>query len=760
MRILLHIGPDFAFADALQKQLDAHRGDLEAAGILFPTCLGARNHTRLFMASSDPARVDQLRHARGFVSFDAQRRLQEAVRTALTQEITRTQPRWLVLSAHQFGTTLTQTSELERLRDWLSQLSDDVTVMAHVDEPARMLARHYGHQLHDGRTADLHAEFSLLETPSYWQSALQAQPDATPDHGIFPEISGPVHWIDLAALESLWSRVFGPDRVQLFDTGGGFGPVWRLLGLPAPPPGPDAIDHTSISAAWLTRCRLFNDLLSRYLAHHHLSLPRPQRRKILTELKIAGPPLEAGALAQLSDRFAADIHALRARHPGLTFQAMQPDTPAPPWQEADPGDGFRASQYLLHYAPRIRRASHERTRPLKALPPLSPAAERFLRPEARETLRTLPDSRFAPHNALGVRDDTSIGAPTPDAGRPVDRRDRVIIACLKNEAPYILEWIAYHRAMGFDHFVIYTNDCEDTTVPLLQRLQELGIVTHRDNSDWTGPSPQQHALDRALQEPVVQQATWLCHIDIDEFINIRCSDGSLDGLVSRVPQATHIAMSWRLFGHNGVTEITDAPVITQFDHCSPKYCPKPHTVWGFKTLMRNTRAYRQLRAHRPVDLDPTQAQDVTWVTGSGEDHTAELLERGWRTSRKSTGFDLVQLNHYPLRSATAYLVKRARGRALHVNRRLGLNYWIRNDWNLWPDLTIQRHLPRTQAALAGLMADPVLRARHHAGVDWHRDMARTLLDDPKTRALYDLMLAHDFSDMERIAMISTLSTND
>ncbi len=34
---------------------------------------------------------------------------------------------------------------------------------------------------------------------------------------------------------------------------------------------------------------------------------------------------------------------------------------------------------------------------------------------------------------------------------------------MKNEGPYIVEWIAYHRAIGVDNFLIYTNGCEDGT---------------------------------------------------------------------------------------------------------------------------------------------------------------------------------------------------------------------------------------------------------------------------------------------------------
>ena len=67
---------------------------------------------------------------------------------------------------------------------------------------------------------------------------------------------------------------------------------------------------------------------------------------------------------------------------------------------------------------------------------------------------------------------------------------------MKNEAPYILEWVAYHRAMGVDNFLIYTNDCSDGTSEMLDRLQEMGVLQHRNNDNWKGNSPQQYALNQ------------------------------------------------------------------------------------------------------------------------------------------------------------------------------------------------------------------------------------------------------------------------
>ena len=53
-----------------------------------------------------------------------------------------------------------------------------------------------------------------------------------------------------------------------------------------------------------------------------------------------------------------------------------------------------------------------------------------------------------------------------------------VVSTMKNEAPYIIDWVAHYKALGFDDILVCTNDCTDQTVEILQRLQEMGLVTH------------------------------------------------------------------------------------------------------------------------------------------------------------------------------------------------------------------------------------------------------------------------------------------
>ncbi len=143
MKISLHIGPDFWAASRVQDILADKRQQLLSKGVLFARSPGPKNHTRLFMAASNPEAVDLLRFNRGFITAEKQASLRDDVQGSLVREVETHAPEQLILSAHQLGTSLVAREELERLRAMLLPMSNDITIVAHVDCPARMLTRHY-----------------------------------------------------------------------------------------------------------------------------------------------------------------------------------------------------------------------------------------------------------------------------------------------------------------------------------------------------------------------------------------------------------------------------------------------------------------------------------------------------------------------------------------------------------------------------------------------------------------------------------------
>ena len=54
----------------------------------------------------------------------------------------------------------------------------------------------------------------------------------------------------------------------------------------------------------------------------------------------------------------------------------------------------------------------------------------------------------------------------------------LLVATMRNEGPYVSEWLAYHRSIGFTDVLVCTNDCVDGSPELLDRLEQLGLLVH------------------------------------------------------------------------------------------------------------------------------------------------------------------------------------------------------------------------------------------------------------------------------------------
>ena len=780
MEIILHIGLPHCGAGRLQEFLDSKRDQLIGKGILYPRAPGRRNHTKLFMAVTDPDHIDPLRWGRGYAPEPAQKQLAQTLRKQLEHEIAAAAPQKLILSADQLGASLWRPSEIQRLRDYLAPFSTDIRILAHIDEQARVLARHYGEQVIEGRTASLLLEIDVAQDDDWRGAALAYWQQCDPMLNLMPEIQAPPFWLDYAGLVKAWETEFGqgsvdlrPYDAQVFASPAVASEAIAAFSLPgnigkAAPGAPEQ----QPAAASTARSRAMNHLFEQALKAGRI-IPRQMWRRMQGQLEVPGAPIQPGSLAAVSARFAKDNAALAKVHPGLELKALLPDSPLDDWQEAAPGFGFRATQYFTVFLPMIDKVTaEERQRKKDAIAALSArhgsaggdkasadgvsngTPSPLLPPLAQANYIKLKGGRFAPHNNIGRTVEDLPGEPYPILGPrklPKGSTGNVIVACMKNEGPYIVEWVAYHRVIGVDNFVIYTNGCEDGTSEILERLQDMGVLEHRNNDAWKGNSPQQYALNRSLKEPVVKNADWVIHIDVDEFINVRCGNGTLADFFERIPGATNVAMTWRLFGNAGIASFDDRPVIEQFDRCAPKYCPKPHTVWGFKTMSKNIGAYEKLSCHRPNKLIEERRDDVLWVNGSGAPMGDAVKEKGWRSEMRSIGYDLIQLNHYALRSAESFMIKRQRGRALHVDRTIGLNYWVRMDWSENRDLTIQRNMDRLRAEMAALLADETLAALHAQAADWHRAKAEELHRNPEFEDLFQQAQTLQLTEMERVA---------
>lgn len=326
-----------------------------------------------------------------------------------------------------------------------------------------------------------------------------------------------------------------------------------------------------------------------------------------------------------------------------------------------------------------------------------------------------------------------------------------IVTTMKNEGPFILEWLAYHQAIGVQNFLVYTNDCDDGTDTMFDLLQSKGILQHRENPfREVGLKPQHAALQAAEDEPMLTNADWAICMDVDEFLNVKVGDGTLAALYDAVGDANMISCTWRLFGNSDLHLFEDIHTIGQFDRCAFEFSPKPHQAWGFKTLFRNIGIFKKMGVHRPKGLRPQLWEEINWVNGSGNPLPKEEFRNAWRSTTETYGYDLVSLNHYAVRNAESFLVKRDRGRVNHVDRDQGLAYWFRMNNNATEDRSIMTRIPMMEEKLAAFMADPEIAAQHHACVAAHRAKIDELRERPDQQVFYGQLTSPRMERLSRM----------
>ena len=314
------------------------------------------------------------------------------------------------------------------------------------------------------------------------------------------------------------------------------------------------------------------------------------------------------------------------------------------------------------------------------------------------------------------------------------------ILTVKDEGAFILEWLAHHEACGFTDFLVFSNDCSDGTELMLDRLAAMGRIAHVPQRGPFARGPQWAMLRAARDHPLVRQADWILVCDVDEFVNIHTGDRTLGALLAALPEATAIALTWRLFGNAGVVAFEDARVTATFTRAAPAVLHWPWRASMFKTLFRNDGSYGALGVHRPRHPDPARMAAQRWFDGSGAE-----LAAAYRTGRLFTppGRDagaLVQLNHYALGSMEGFVVKCARGRANRDASPFDMRYWVERNFAAVEDRTILRLA--SAAGHEALMADAVLARLHASAVAWRKARFRALMAEEAWRSLFGcLMLA-------------------
>ncbi len=272
-----------------------------------------------------------------------------------------------------------------------------------------------------------------------------------------------------------------------------------------------------------------------------------------------------------------------------------------------------------------------------------------------------------------------------------------ICAIVRHEAPYIAEWIEFHRLVGVQRFYLYDDASDDDTVEIINRRNRGDIVLEPWKYDPACvcrarvPFRKTHQVI-AYNDCIRRRAdetTWCAFIDADEYLYHGTEDDIIEPLCEDIEMAGESALfvNWLIFGSNGHATKPDGLTIESYTKRGQCGHPVPYGHHG-KLIAR---------LDRLGQFGAFGSHNAAFISGHAVDEKGRPIAAA-TNARPSA--DRWRLNHYYHRSADETV---ARVEAIDNNAVKGYHKTAdrmrRHDLNDEEDTGILRFLPRLKEVL-------------------------------------------------------------
>jgi len=304
------------------------------------------------------------------------------------------------------------------------------------------------------------------------------------------------------------------------------------------------------------------------------------------------------------------------------------------------------------------------------------------------------------------------------------RKTLCIIATARNEGLYVLEWLAYHFAIGVEHVFLYTNDNDDGSDALLDALLADGRLSLFENRVTPGGNAQNKAYAHALSlNPEVLDYQWALIIDLDEYLVFdpaRFASALDFARWHGEIESETVGLNWVHHGPAGQGRWRDEFIARRF----PAPCESVNRL--NKSMIRPGR-FLASEPHFP--LAPRRGKARAVVNSSREPHDyPEGVDNSSLSARPVA--EAAWLNHYFHKSTEEYLAKFSRNRGNYpttggastdaLKEAFILHFMRRFTLRLPPKATPDDCAPGFDAVLADLLALPGVAAAYDAVKDGYR----------------------------------------
>lgn len=227
-------------------------------------------------------------------------------------------------------------------------------------------------------------------------------------------------------------------------------------------------------------------------------------------------------------------------------------------------------------------------------------------------------------------------------------KHEIAIVCIsKNEGPYIIEWIEFHRIVGVTKFYFYDNESEDNTAELLKPYIEAGIV---DYTLQKGKAQQLIAYNDAIKKHK-EDCRWMAFLDMDEYLMPTDKSKKLSDITNELVYkaklgASGIGVNWAIFGTNGFKHKPTGLITENYTkRASNNYYLNIH----IKTICNPRLVIDYISPHYPIYIRGGYSIREAWGN--------RIF--GWGAS--NIVYKNLRINHYYTKSEDEYIAKRARG---------------------------------------------------------------------------------------------------
>jgi hypothetical protein len=176
-------------------------------------------------------------------------------------------------------------------------------------------------------------------------------------------------------------------------------------------------------------------------------------------------------------------------------------------------------------------------------------------------------------------------------------------AIFKNEAPFLKEWIEFHKLQGCEHFYLYNNNSTDNFLDVLEPYLTANEATlidwpytypYGDHKRWIAI---QTSAYRDCIKNFGKENVWIAFFDIDEFLFSPLGK-KLPTVLEQYFQGGVVRVFWRVFGTSGVEDLAEHQcLIEALTRCSELNCVL--NQW-FKSIVRPDCVINCISAHEFV----------------------------------------------------------------------------------------------------------------------------------------------------------------